>query len=166
MLGGRKAAAAASAKPSAAPGSCSAQGTATPAVPAAGLKVAEPTAAAKATAAADEAADDEVPLKPDDEVTVEPEELEVFEKVAAMEREKEQKQQQQASQQVSSETGLPAVCLRVVCCVGAFTAASSHLQPLPCHTYSSHMSLLVLSHHSLLEVRPWKDMPCDGSCLT
>lgn len=76
--------------------------------------VAEPTAAAKATAAADEAADDEVPLIPDDEVTVEPEELEVFEKVAAMEREKEQKQQQQASQQVSSEAGLSAVCLRVV----------------------------------------------------
>lgn len=33
-------------------------------------------------------------------------------------------------------------------------------------TYSSYMSLLVLSHHSLLEARPCKHMPCDGSCLT
>jgi hypothetical protein len=140
MLGGRKAAAAATAKPSAAPGSCSARGTATPAVPAAGLKVAEPTAAATATAAADEAADDEVPLKPDDEVTVEPEELEVFEKVAALEREKEQKQQQQASQQVSSQAGLPVVCLRVVCCVSASTAASSHLQPLLCRLQQLHVT--------------------------
>lgn len=66
-----------------------------------------PTAAEPAAAEGDDDDDDE-PLQPDEEVTVEPEELEVFEKVAAMEREQQLKQQQRNSQEVS--TGWDLIC--------------------------------------------------------
>lgn len=50
---------------------------------------AAPPPAAASGAAGEDAAEDDLPLTPDEEVVVEPEELEVFEKVAALEREKQ-----------------------------------------------------------------------------
>jgi len=58
-----------------------------------GKQAAAPPPAAASAASGEDAAEDDLPLPPDEEVVVEPEELEVFEKVAALEREKQHTKQ-------------------------------------------------------------------------